>query len=116
MEIIDRLNSFYTIKFTDEYEIINRGDRRYFLLNTFDDKKYLFKTYEKNTYNVTKLKESNNVSHLASKQIEVFCDYVINKDYENITEFDETQIGSLLEIRDGFFVSPDDVTKEHFIK
>lgn len=115
MDIIDRLNTFYTIKFTEEYEIINRGDRKYFLLNTYDDKKYLFKTYQRNTYNVTKLKESNNVAHLISKNNEAFCDYVINKDYESITEMSEDEIGTLFAINEGEFIEAENSTKEHLV-
>lgn len=116
MDIIDRLNAVYTIKFTENYEILKRGNRNYFLLNTFDDKKYIFKSYIRNTNNTTKLKNANDVSHLVSKQIFLFSDYIVSKEYDPIVELDDNTIGTLFSYSDGQFLEPEQVTESHIKK
>lgn len=116
MNIIDKLNSAYTIKFTDKYDLLNRGDRQYFIVNTFDDKKYLFKSYKRNTNNITKLKDANDVSHLVSKQLFLFADYIFSKEYDPIVELDEGNIGTLFSHSEGEFLMPSNITPEHFQK
>ena len=113
MDIIDRLNVFYTIKFTDQFEIVNRGDRKYYLLNTFDDRKYLLKTYQKNTNNLTKLKDSNSISHLVSKEMIIYSDYIISKEYDPIIEIDETTVGTLYSLNDGRFIKQGDISVKY---
>jgi len=113
MDIIDMLNARYSIKFTEEYKIIKRSDRKYFLLNTFDDKKYIFKVYPKNTNNLTKLKDANVVSHLLSKEAFPYSDYVINKEYDSVIEFEEDQIGTLYSFNEGEFLESDRITEDH---
>lgn len=110
MDIIEKINSLYTIKFKDEFKLLNRGDRKYYQLQTFDDKNYLFKTYPKNTNNTTKLKDSNLAAHQLNKELPEINNYIISKEYDPIVEIDPQTIGTLYTINEGTFISPQDVS------
>lgn len=110
MEIIEKINALYTIKFRDEFKLLNRGDRKYYLLQTFDDKNYLFKTYPKNTNNTTKLKDSNLAAHQLSKELPEINNYIISKEYDPIVEIDQQTIGTLYTINQGDFTQPQDIS------
>lgn len=105
MDIIDKLNSLYTVKFTENYDLLNRGDRKYFIFTTFDDKRYLFKQYKKNTSNLTKLKDSNLVSHAFCKRINSISDYIISKEFDPIVEISEEYVGTLYNYNEGIFIN-----------
>jgi hypothetical protein len=113
MNLVEKLNTLYTVKFVDKLEVIERGDRRFFILETFDEKKFLFKQYLRSSNNATKLKESNNAVHLLTKQDQIFADYVYSKEFDSITNIEDSYLGTLYNYDNGVFLSREQIQRPH---
>jgi hypothetical protein len=62
MDIIQKLNSAFVIKFKEVILEKTSPVIDLYFLNTFNDERYLFKSYKKNSSNIHKLKNTNSVS------------------------------------------------------